>query len=239
MSERSLTRTVLRSIQKGLTTPPRTWLSQWKKRDVIVEETREGYLDRPADYVGGELLVGGIEIMQDWERPLMKALAQEAAKSNGHVLEVGFGMGISATHLIEAGAASYTVIEPHPGVLEFFEKWAKEQPVPVRAVQGFWEDVIDDLDQFDGILFDTYPVSEGEWSEPVYLSFISKAAEHLRPGGVFTFYSGHPEALPDSEAELIRRHFTNLVQYPFKGLEPPKDCQYYKADQMIVPICTR
>lgn len=236
---RSLVETAVKSVKRALTTSPTTWYTQWKKRGARVEETRADYLDKPADYIGGELLVGGMEIMQDWEHPLMKALAVEAARSGGHVLEVGFGMGISATYLIEAGCASYTAIEPHAGVIKVFDEWAKDQPVPVRVVEGFWEDVIDDLGEFDGILFDTYPVSEEEWQEKVYVPFIPFASEHLRPGGVFTFYTGFAEALPDYQMALLNEHFSSIRTFPLTGLEPPKDCQYYSDSQMIVPVCTK
>jgi spermidine synthase len=222
-----------------LTTSPSTWYSQWKQRNRRLPDTRAGYLELPATYSGEQLLVGGFEVMQAWERPLMRALAEEAARSRGHVLEVGFGMGISATFLIEAGCTRYTVIEPHRAVLERFRSWQKLQPVPVQVIEGFWEDRIDQLGLFDGILFDTYPVSEPEAHEKVYVPFIPKASEHLRPGGVFTFYTGYADALPPAHMELLRKHFSSVRLYHVEGLEPPKDCQYFHHSRMVVPVCTK
>jgi spermidine synthase len=222
-----------------LTTPPSTWYSQWRQRNRRLPDTREGYLELPATYSGDQLLVGGFEVMQDWERSLMRALAVEAARSRGHVLEVGFGMGISASYLIEAGCSRYTVIEPHRAVLARFRSWEKSQPVPVEAIEGFWEDRIDQLGLFDGILFDTYPVSEPEVDEKVYVPFIPKASEHLRPGGVFTFYTGYADALPPEHMELLRKHFSSVRLYHVEGLKPPKDCQYFHHSRMVVPVCTK
>ena len=204
-----------------------------------VPNTRSDYLELKGEYSGGELLVGGMQVMQDWERPLMRALAKEATRNSGHVLEVGFGMGISADYLIEAGCTRYTVIEPHSTVLEHFRTWADRQVVPVRAVQGFWEDVIDELPAFDGILFDTYPVSESETQSKVYLPFIPKASQHLRLGGIFTFYSGYPDALPSEHDKLLKEHFSRVEYYHVTNLKPPPDCQYYRHPRMVVPVCTK
>ncbi|MDX1996434.1 MAG: class I SAM-dependent methyltransferase, partial [Thermoanaerobaculia bacterium] len=64
-----------------------------------------------AEYDEAELLIQNQQVMQAWERPLMKALAEAAAQSHGHVLEVGFGMGISASMIQDVGVASYTIVE--------------------------------------------------------------------------------------------------------------------------------
>lgn len=236
MKHRTFMQTVLKSTTGILTTPPNTWHKQWKERNLSL---RERYLNTEGVFSENELLVGTHEVMQDWEHPLMHALAKDAARNKGHVLEVGFGMGISAGYLIAEGCSKYTVIEPHPTVLRHFRTWALKQPVPVDVVQGFWEDVIDDLGVFDGILFDTYPTSTPDFQSKVYLPFIPKASEHLRPGGVFTFYSGCPDTLPPEHMELLRKYFSSIDLYHVTGLEPPKDCTYYSDSKMVVPVCTK
>jgi len=92
---------------------------------------------------------------------------------------------------------------------------------------------------FDGILFDTYPVTPSEGHEPVYVPFIPKASEHLKPGGVFTFYTGFATALPDEHMELLNKHFSDVRLYSVDGLQPPDDCQYYSASSMLVPVCIK
>src|SRR5262249_2244962 len=70
-----------------------------------------------AQFSDDELIISGQEIMQAWERPLMAQLARYAARSQGDVLEVGFGMGISASLLQQEGVRSYTLVECNPDVL--------------------------------------------------------------------------------------------------------------------------
>lgn len=200
--------------------------------------SRKEYLAMKAESTEDSLLVGGWEVMQDWERPLMRALAKEVTRNHGHVLEVGFGMGISASYIIEFGCSTYTVIEPHPVILQQAHGWAEKQPVPVEIVEGFWEDVIDRLGLFDGILFDTFPTVKEEVNQLVY-PFISKASEHLRPGGAFTYYSGAPNTLPEDRLEFLLNHFTEVSMFKLSGLNPPRDCQYYRSSTMIVPVCRK
>lgn len=221
--------------------PPSEWMQRWRDRDVKSAKDRSEYLSREAVYSESELLIGGLEIMQDWERPIMKAMAEKVSRDRGHVLEVGFGMGISASYIIEAGASEYTIIEPHPGVLTKIRRdWAPHQPVKVNVVEGFWEDVIAGLGEFDGIFFDTYPVTEDEASNNTLIrEFIPYAAKHLRRGGVFTFYGSFPDKLPDEDAALINEHFSEFETFIVEGVKPPKNCQYYGADRMLVPVCIK
>ena len=239
MAGRTIGETLVRSIRGVLSTPPSSWYRQWRLRNRSLPDSRAGYLRAEVEYSQHQLLVAGFEVMQDWERPLMRALAEEAARSKGHVLEVGFGMGISASYLIELGCSRYTVIEPHPRILERCRSWASEQPVPVEVVEGFWEDVIDDLGLFDGILYDVYTVSELEKDNKLVPPFVRKASEHLRPGGVFTFYSGRPDALSAAVLEPLTECFSTIDVRHVTGLRPPPDCQYYRDTRMVVPVCTR
>src|SRR5688500_16450349 len=60
---------------------------------------RQEWEGSDADYSDGrQLLIQGQQVMQDWEHPLMRKLADNAAVPGGDLLEVGFGMGISATY---------------------------------------------------------------------------------------------------------------------------------------------
>src|SRR5580698_2937717 len=81
-----------------------------------------------------ELLIGGKQVMQAWERPLMQVLAREVTASHGHVLEIGFGMGISAAAIVQCGCRRYSVIEAHPEIAANARRWGQKQSIPVTVL---------------------------------------------------------------------------------------------------------
>jgi len=99
--------------------------------------------------------------MQSWEKPIMETMAEEVTQTEGDVLEIGFGMGIAANEIMKNGCQTHTIIEAHPEIAELARNWADKQEIPVTVLEGLWQNVIDKIDEtFDGILFDTYPLSE-------------------------------------------------------------------------------
>ncbi|MFN0165018.1 MAG: amino acid adenylation domain-containing protein [Bryobacteraceae bacterium] len=193
-----------------------------------------------ARYDGSQLIVQGQQVMQDWERPLMKAMAEIVTQAHGDVLEVGFGMGISASYIQEMGVKSHTIVECNDGVMEAFEKWRGQYPDrDIRLVKGKWQDIVDQLPLFDGIFFDTYPLSEEEFLESVIgsitfaESFVPVAAGLLRPGGIFTYYSNEVDSFSRRHQRLVLEHFGSLTLSVVKSLAPPKDCNYWWADSMV------
>ncbi|WP_266516135.1 MULTISPECIES: amino acid adenylation domain-containing protein [unclassified Streptomyces] len=193
-----------------------------------------------ARYTPSQLVIEGQEVMQDWERPLMRAMAAHVTESRGHVLEVGFGMGISATFIQEFGAASHTVIEPNEDVIVAFERWREGYPDrDIRLVRGFWDEAIDRLAQFDAIFFDTYPTNEREYRDTVVHStnyaesFFEAAAAHLRTGGVFSYYTNEIDTVGRSHQRSLLRHFSSFSVEVVRDLAPPSDCTYWWADSMV------
>ena len=57
------------------------------------------------------------EVMMDWEDPLMSASAAYVCQDGGDILEIGFGMGISAGYMHSHSINSHTIIENHPQII--------------------------------------------------------------------------------------------------------------------------
>lgn len=219
-----------------------SWLRNWEVRNSELPplaKRREEYLAMDATRSDDSLLIGGRQVMQEWERPLMHALAREVTRNRGHVLEVGFGMGISANYVIAMGCSKYTVIEPHPAVLKEARDWAARQPVPVEVVAGFWQEVIDRLGVFDGILFDPFEALGEDALNRLYVPLVPKAFEHLKSDGVFAFFSGAADTLHADQLQLLLQYFKEVRLFKVSDLRPPSDCRYWSATTMVVPVCTK
>ena len=186
-----------------------------------------------------ELLIGGWQVMQRWEEPLMHALANEVTATQGDVLEIGFGMGIAASAITERGCTSYTVIEAHPKVAELARDWASSQAVPVKVVEGFWQELVPTIGaDYDGILFDTFPMSRRERRRN-HFEFIPHAPGLLRPGGVLTHYSDETIDFRPEHLRLLLDYFDEVKLLKVTGLRPTADCEYWHDSTMVVPIARK
>jgi guanidinoacetate N-methyltransferase len=157
------------------------------------------------------------QIMEDWQVPLMEAMAGIAARSGGDVLEIGFGLGVSATFMQRHGVRSHTIVECNPSVIERYERWRAAYPErDIRMVPGLWQDAIGQLGLFDAIFFHTYALDEDESVELLAHSvtfaahFFPAAAEHLRPGGVFTYLTGEIDSLSRAHQRLLLERFSSF-----------------------------
>ena len=194
-----------------------------------------------AEYRASELIIEGQQVMQDWEAPLMKAMADIVTEQQGDVLEVGFGMGISASYIQARCPRSHTIIECNQEVIQAFGEWTERyRGRDIRLMQGRWQDVVDDLGMFDGVFFDTYPASEAEFEESVINSitfaegFIPVAAKLLRPGGVFSYYTNEIDSFSRRHQRFLLSHFSSFTLSVVRSLLPPDDCHYWWADSMVL-----
>ena len=201
-----------------------------------------------ADYSdSSQLLIQGQQVMQDWEHPLMKVLAENAASAGGDLLEVGFGMGISASYVQQAGVASHTIIEINRDVAKRFENWRQQWPErDIRLEVGAWQDVIGGLGQYDAVLYDTYPTNEREFVQTLgpkavtlAASFFEHAAAHLRPGGVFSYYTNEIDSLSRAHQRALLEHFSSFRVELVRGLRPPPDCTYWWASTMAAVTASK
>lgn len=188
---------------------------------------------------GDDLRIGNWQVMRRWETPLMKVLAREASVHHGDILEVGFGMGISADAILAHGCRSYTAIEAHPKVADLARRWAEHQATHVRIIEGYWQDVVPNLvARYDGILFDTYPMSRRERHKN-HFPFIPVAPQLLREGGFLTLYSDETIDFRPQHLKLLLTHFDEVKLIKVTGLTPPADCEYWQSDLMVIPVARK
>ena len=113
------------------------------------------------EYDNSQLLLKGHQVMQSWEHRIMKEMAKNITETHGDILEIGFGMGISATYIQKYGVSSYTVVEPNDAIVQEFEKWrAQYSQNKINLIHSNWQDASNKLEQYDGVFFDPYFVSE-------------------------------------------------------------------------------
>ena len=98
---------------------------------------------------------GDFEVMMDWEDPLMSASAAYVCENGGDILEIGFGMGISAGYMHSHSISTHTIIENHPNIIPKAQAWALNKS-NVTIITGSWYDVKDSLSTYDGIFYDTF-----------------------------------------------------------------------------------
>ena len=70
---------------------------------------------------------GDFEVMMDWEDPLMSASAAYMCENGGDILEIGFGMGISAGYMHSHSISTHTIIENHPNIISKAQAWASNK----------------------------------------------------------------------------------------------------------------
>ncbi|MCW6052943.1 class I SAM-dependent methyltransferase [Lyngbya sp. CCAP 1446/10] len=200
--------------------------------------TQSQWQDASAIYTEGKLLINGYLVMEDWETPYMKELARVATSNQGVVLEVGFGLGISATYVQAYPIEKHIVIEANADVFKKLQELALLAERKVEPLFGFWQDVISAIpDQsVDGILFDTYPLNEEEGRYPYAIPFFESAYRVLKKGGIFTYFSAEVNDFSPYHLEKLKAAGFNNIQKKVLSVSPPKDCPAWGDDTIVVPI---
>ena len=121
------------------------------------------------------------EVMGSWEDSLMKRHAEVVCENGGDILEIGFGMGISANYIQQQNPDSHTIIESHPQVIEKLKVWAEDKP-NVIVVEGHWHDVTGSLGIYDGIFYDTF-------GDKKLAEFKDACNQLTKSGSIITFWN--------------------------------------------------
>ncbi|QEG01371.1 Plipastatin synthase subunit D [Stieleria maiorica] len=182
------------------------------------------------------------EIMEDWQTPLMKAMADWATESHGDVLEIGFGRGVAATMIQENGVRSHTIVEMNPhSIQDHFVPWRNRYADrDIRLVAGRWQDHLDHLRTYDSVFFHAFPMNESEFVKYVVDSvtfaehFFPVASRLLRPGGVFTYLTTEIDSLSRRHQRSLLDHFAE-IQLRVQPLSIPAETKdAWWADSMVV-----
>lgn len=200
----------------------------------------DAWRDAPAYYDGHTLTIEGHPVMEDWETDYMRELAEIATHSGGTVLEIGFGMGISAGYIQAHDIREHLIIEANRQVHNHATAFARSARVRTRALLGMWESITPLLPDgsVTGILFDTYPLSEEEIHRN-HFAFFPEAHRLLIPGGTLTYYSDETEDFSATHLDaLLRAGFRNIDKR-ICAVTPPTNCLYWSSPTIVAPIITR
>lgn len=182
------------------------------------------------------------EIMEDWQIPIMQAMAKQLPVQDGDILEVGFGRGVASSMLQDAKPGSHTIIECNEHVIKAFEAWrSSHSDATIHLLAGLWQDLTEQLQHYDGIFFHTYPLDVEEYAEQVAAgitfagNFFPVAAKHLRTGGAFTYLTNETDSLSRAHQRLLLQHFSSFSITQVKDLKIPQDSRdAHWSNQMVV-----
>ncbi len=176
----------------------------------------------PAQFTSTNLFIGNHAVMMSWELPLMHAMADLlCAHTRGSILEVGFGMGISATRIQEHKPKRHLITEMHPQVIDVFNDWTSKFPDrDIQLIAGSWQSKIESLPKVDGIFFDPYSADE-QSAKLEKSDFIELAAERLLDnGGALTFFHLSPNIGRDLQ-DIIYSHYSVMNTKAVEVTIPP------------------
>ena len=153
---------------------------------------------------------------KDWvmhiaEKSLMCKLAEIVTKNGGDILEIGFGMHLSADAVqSNPNVTSHTIIEIHPEMFKNALLWAENKP-NVKIILGDWIDVLPTLQsKFDGILHDTH-------RDPNIPKFLDYVKPNCKEGTIVGFFQ---TPVTDNIFNAVRYKLTD-VEYetlPYKNI---------------------
>ena len=158
------------------------------------------------------------EVMMDWEDTLMSASAAYVCQNGGDILEIGFGMGISAGYIQSHQITSHTIIENHPQVIERLQLWAHDKP-NVNVIIGSWYNVNDSLSTYAGVFYDTFGDNDMRY-------FSSSLSSLVKPGGVATWWNNNPSETNYYDIPGVQYDQINIV---------PSENGYFNNDVYYLP----
>ena len=201
------------------------------------ENLREIWKSAQANFTDNTLKICGHPVMENWEKNYMAKLAEIATANGGIILEVGFGLGISASYIQKQPIKKHIIIEANEDVYNKAVEFSKKALSQTEIILGFWEETINQLPDMslDGILFDTYPL-EVDAVHCNHFTFFQSAYRLLKPNGILTYYSDEINEFSPEHIKCLQRAGFLKISGVLCAVNPPTDCQYWKSKTILAPI---
>ena len=192
------------------------------------------------DKYGKEILLqdNKNQVMMEWEKPYMEACIDKL-QPKGDVLEIGFGMGYSATQIQKYKPKSHTIIEMDPVVIKRLEEWAKDYD-NIIIVEGTWQKQIHNLGKFDEIFFDDFPLivpknqlERKMMAERIHIFLDICRYAHSKSNTKLSAYIHDPEGT--FKQRMDENPYYSYEEY-FMDIDLPDNCNYYRDSKGIIPI---
>ena len=185
------------------------------------------------------------QVMMEWEKPYMEA-SIDFLEPKGHVLEIGFGCGYSATQILKHPIKSYTVIECDPVVIAKAKLWRENRPVPIEIIEGTWQEKLPLVGVFDEIYFDHFPLNIDEPSVDIDKLISQKRMNifidlciqnHTKIGSKISFYLNHNnKVVLSSDSEPFVKVESEVIDTKI-----PDNCKYRDTNDQkcTIPLVTK
>lgn len=189
------------------------------------------------------------EIMENWQIPLMEAMADSVCARGGDILEIGYGRGVSAAMVQSHEIASHTIVDCNPHVIADANRWKRQfRNREIQIIDALWQDSLDQLAQYDGILFHTYPLDVEELVQNLRHcctfaeEFFPVAARLLKPGGRFTYFAPERDSLSRRHQRALHSHFDTVELRLIRDLGLPpesRDAHWFNEITCITATAKR